>query len=115
MNVQLIIEDKQESYKEVHNIVDIEDRNHFSYTDDTGAKNVISVFSDGVEVRREDTDHSTTLVLRSDSFVEISSEEGVLNFSLKVLAINLELDNIVIAYQIGDTTKELTIKYLGDK
>lgn len=114
MKVQFVIEDKIENYKEVFNILDVKDRNHFSYVDDTGSLNVIDVYDDGIVINREDNDHNTKVVLRDEAYIEVESQEGTLKFSVKVIAINRNFGNIVIAYSLNESAKEIRINYLGE-
>lgn len=113
MNAQVIIEDKQDNYKEVINIENITSRQHFSYIDSDGANNDIRVFDDGISVFRRADTHKTYLVLKDDGYVKIRTDEGDLKFSLKMLEFNSNNDNISIVYCLNDSTKSISIKYLG--
>lgn len=113
MNVQVIIEDKLEKYKEVINIEDIEDKNHFSYVDSDNAKVDIRVYEDGISVFRDAQTHKTYLILKDEAYIKVKTDEGDLKFSLKTLEKNINNDNISIVYCLSDSQKSISIKYLG--
>lgn len=113
MNVQLIIEDIEEKTKEVINIEDIDDRNHFSYIDSYGANNDIRIFDDGITIFRQADTHKSYVVLRNEPYIKIKSNEGDLKFLTKVLDLKVNNDNISIVYCVNDSQKSISIKYLG--
>lgn len=113
MNVRLEIEDKQDNYKEIINIEDINDRDHFSYIDSDEANVDVRVFNDGISIFREAKTHKTYLILKENGYVKIRTSEGDLKFSIKTLEINKNNDNISIDYCVNDSLKSIRIYYLG--
>lgn len=102
--------------KELINVDNIINKNHFSYTDLDGASNEIDILDDGIKVHRISKDHETNLYLSQNerSFIEIKTEEGVINIDTKTLAFNVNNDIISIAYIIdGSETNKIVIKYIG--
>lgn len=113
MNVQVIIEDKQDNYKEVINIENITNKEHFSYIDSDQANVDIRVFNDGISIFRQGDDHKTYLILKEGGYAKIRTSEGDLKFLIKMLDLNINNDNISIVYCLNDSTKSISIKYLG--
>ena len=114
MRVQVILEDKEENYREVINVENVLDKKHFSYVDSYGATNNLRVFNDGITIFRLDEDHKTFVVLRKKSFIEVKTSEGSIKFSVKILALNLNNDIISIGYCVSDYKKHIEIRYLGE-
>lgn len=115
MRVQIILEDKEEKYKEIVNIENVLDKKHFSYVDSYDIVNDVRVFNDGITIFRKDTDHKTYVVLREKSYIKVISPEGTLKFSVKILALNLNNDIISIGYCVSDSQKRVEIKFIGEK
>ncbi len=113
MNIRFTIEDKQEKYKEVINIENVLDKKHFSYVDSDGSNNDIRVFNDGISVVRKDKDHTTYLILRDVSYIKVKTCEGCMKFSIKVVDLKINNDNICIGYCVNDSLKTIKINYLG--
>ena len=113
MNVRITIEDREDSYKEIINIVDIEDKNCFSYVDSYNANNKLKVLSDGVIINRKIDTHDTYVVLRDDGYIKIKTDEGTLKFSLKVIDLIMKNDIISIVYCVNDSIKSIKIEFLG--
>ncbi len=113
MRIQIILEDKQENYREVINVENVLDKKHFSYVDSYGALNDLRVFNDGITIYRKDEDHKTFVVLRNKSYINVKSSEGSIKFSVKILALNLNNDIISIGYCVSDYKKHIEIRYLG--
>lgn len=113
MNIQIILEDKQEKYKEIINIENIDDKTHFSYVDSDGANNDVRIYDDGITIFREANTHKSYAILRNEPYIKIRTSEGDLKFLTKVLEFNKNNDNISIVYCLNDSTKSISIKYLG--
>ena len=101
--------------KEIINVENIIDRNHFFYEDNDNARNEVSIFDNGIDIKRNSNTHSTFLSLRENenSFVSITSREGNLIFNAKVLELNTNNDIITLVYKVEEDTNSIIINYLG--
>lgn len=115
MDIQVIIEDREENYKEVNNVIGVENPKHFSYVDSYGINNDVRVFDDGITIFRQDRDHKTYVVLRDNPYIKIKSDDGSFSFSVKVLAFSINNDIISIGYCVSDCQKRVEIKFIGEK
>ena len=113
MNAKITIEDRENKYKEIINIDDLEDKNCFSYVDSYNAKNNLRVLSDGIIINRKVETHDTYVVLRDDGYIKIKTNEGTLKFSLKVIELIINNDIISIVYCVNDSIKSIKIEFLG--
>lgn len=113
MKVRLTLTSNEE--KEIFNIEDVNDPNVLEFIDDGGAKNLLKVFDNGIDIERKADTHQTNLTLRSDekSFVVVSSLEGILQINVKTLAFERNNDIITLVYSVNDERKAITINYLG--
>ena len=113
MKIQLKIVNSNN--KEVINIEDAKDINHFSYTDSYGANNELTILDKGIEINRVGDSHNTHLFLKENekSFVEISSTEGILKFDAKVLAFERNNDIINLSYKVNEDQNSIEIKFVG--
>ena len=112
MNALLIIEDKNDDYKEIIEFKDINDKNSFSYENEDESC-FVEVLEEGLRIKRRLLSHHTNIILDNNPLIEISTLEGTLKFYPKDIAIKKNNDIITIVYTINDTIKELTIKYIG--
>lgn len=113
MKIRVEIEDKDQKYKEVINIDDPLSRDHFSYVDSDKAINEVRVNDDGILLYRNALTHKTFLKLKDDGYIKIRTSEGDLKFSIKVLELIKNNDNISIVYCVNDSVKSIKIYYLG--
>ena len=112
MKAEVILEDS--ANKEIINVDNISNKDDFYYIDCSNAKNHLMVLNDGIIINRIDIDHSTKVALTSNPFIEVSTLEGTLNFSTKVVEINKNFDIISIVYSVNDEVRKITIRYLGE-
>lgn len=110
MNVIINIIDCDTNENEVCNVYDVFDKSSFDFYDTTNCLNHISVFDNGVIIKRQDKDHITTLNL-IEGFAEIESNEGLLKFQIKILDLKNSNDRISMSYKINDITKQIIIEY----
>lgn len=115
MKAKVTIIDFENNSKEIINVENIIDKQNFSYNDSYNALNEITIFDDGISILRKAKTHNTKINLRNESFIEITSSEGKLNFYPKVIANNINNDNIYLVYEIDHSKKSIKIEFVKDK
>lgn len=114
MKAQIELKDSAE--KQVINVNDVDNKAVLMYEDYDSAFNVLTVFDNGIRIKRVADTHETLVMLLNNepSFVEVNSPDGSLKLDAEVLEFNKNNDIISIAYKIEGELKRITIRYLGD-
>ena len=101
--------------KEIINISDVKNPNAFEYSDSYGAKNLLRIFNNGIDIDRVASTHSTSIKLRENekSFVTVTSNEGIIKIDIKTLAFERNNGIITLVYSINEEEKAIRIYYIG--
>lgn len=112
MDAILTIEDKSENYLETIEFKDILDKKTFSYEKENETC-FVSISDNEISINRRLLSHNTSLIFNENPLIEISTNEGTINFYPKDIEIKKNNDIITIVYTLNDTIKKLEIKYIG--
>lgn len=102
--------------KDINIIENIDNKNHLEYIDQDKAKNIVDIYDDGISIIRFGEDHDTKAIFKNndESYIEITSSEGLIKIFTKTLAFMKNNDNITLVYITEDKNKgSINIKYIG--
>jgi len=110
MNAKITIKDCLET--STYNAYEITSKEAFDYEESKGRQSHINVYNNGVVINRVDKDHSSFIhLIKDDSYIEVTTNEGKIKIDVKLVEISINNDIVVIVYQVDSITKELNIKY----
>ena len=111
MNAAVILSDLLSGTQDEVIIEGIEDRRCFTYTDNQKCNCEFCIYEEGLCFFRQAPDHLLELHLRDKNYARITTEEGILNFDIKVVDFHFNNDILVMHYIVNDEEKRITIKY----
>lgn len=110
VSVSINIIDHEEGLKEIVKLNDVADINKLNYEDDD-KQTEINIFDDGALIINRENDHITELSISNEAYVKITSEFGVLEIPIKVLAFTKKDDIVCMQYELDGNKKEIIIEY----
>lgn len=111
MTASIILTDLSTMNIDKVDIENIENKHDFAYIDNDGNKCRVMVYEDGLCLQKLAKEYELKLNLRKDSFIEITSGEGVIKLDTKVVDFNENNDILVMRYVIDEEEREIRIIY----
>lgn len=111
MAISVILKDIETGSVDEAVIDNPESRRCFSYVDNEKCNCEMCIYDDGLCFFRETEDHLLELHFRKNNYAKITSAEGELKLSAKILDFNLNDDILVVRYIIEDQEKEIKVIY----
>lgn len=109
--ISIILTDLSSDFVDKVDIENVENRHNFSYIDNQDDMCEMSIFDDGLCLFKKTKDHELKLNLRTESFAEIVTAEGVIKLDAKVVDFNENNDILVMRYLIEENEREIRIEY----
>ena len=109
----ICIRDENTNSSEISFARGIDDKRHFFYFDGDDAQCEVFLEEDGITLFRQGEEHLTELFFHEKSYIKVTTEEGSIQFDVKVLAFQNIDDILSMRYLIGEDEKLLEIKFTG--
>jgi len=111
MTALITLESLNDNYHQESYAYNLDDKNCFTYLDEEKMNCEICVYDDGICLFRQCPDHLLELHLADKKYAKIYTDEGFLQFDVKVVDFKKNSDILLMRYILNDEERTITIKY----